>query len=73
MKFTSRKFLIALSGVLTGIATIINGNTIEGIVAVLIAIISYLAAEGYVDSKSANNTEEIVKDIAKYLKEKSDE
>ena len=48
-KFTSRKFLTALSGVITGIFLILMGDTTEGTTAVVSSVVAYLAAEGLVD------------------------
>ena len=54
-KFTSRKFIAMVAGVLTGIGVILSGQTTEGLTAVILSIISYLAAEGYIDSAIINN------------------
>lgn len=48
-KFTSRKFLVALGGILGGILLILTGNTAEGVTATVTAVIGYLAAEGLID------------------------
>ena len=50
-KLTSRKFLTALTGLITGILLIISGDTTEGTASVICAVISYCASEGYVDAK----------------------
>lgn len=55
-KFTSRKLLAAVAGILTGIALIISGNTVEGASAVITSIVAYIVAEGYIDSKAIKNT-----------------
>ena len=55
-KLTSRKFLLALSGVITGIMLIASGNTTEGTTALVTAIITYLISEGYIDAQAVNNT-----------------
>ena len=62
-KFTSRKFLAAIAGLLTGIALIVSGNTIEGASAVMTSIVAYIVAEGYVDGKAVQNTIEISQDV----------
>ena len=49
-KLTSRKFLMALSGVITGIFLIISGDATEGATAIISSIVSYCVAEGYVDA-----------------------
>ena len=50
-KFTSRKFLTALSGVVTGIFLILMGDTTEGATTVVSSVVAYLVAEGIIDSK----------------------
>lgn len=50
-KLTSRKFLTALTGLITGIILIIMGDTTEGITAVVSSVIAYCISEGYVDGK----------------------
>jgi len=50
-KFTSRKFLTALSGIVTGIFLILMGDTTEGATTVVSSVVAYLVAEGIVDSK----------------------
>lgn len=50
-KLTSRKFLTALSGLITGIFLIIMGDVTEGATAVISSVVAYCAAEGYVDGK----------------------
>lgn len=50
-KLTSRKFLTALTCLITGIILIVMGDTTEGVTAVVSAVVSYCAAEGYVDGK----------------------
>lgn len=62
-KFTSRKFLASVAGILTGIALIVSGNTVEGASAVITSIVAYIVAEGYVDSKAVKNTIEISQDV----------
>lgn len=50
-KLTSRKFLTALSGLITGIFLIIMGDVTEGATAVISSVVAYCVAEGYVDGK----------------------
>ena len=50
-KLTSRKFLAALTGLITGIILIISGDKTEGITAVVSSVVAYCAAEGYVDGQ----------------------
>ena len=63
MKFTSRKFLAAVAGVLTGIALIVTGNIVEGASTVITSVVAYIVAEGYVDGKAVKNTIEISQDV----------
>lgn len=49
-KFLSRKFLIALSGFISGIILIINHEVIAGTSSIIASVVSYLAAEGLIDS-----------------------
>ena len=63
-KFTSRKFLAMVAGVLTGIGVIIAGATAEGITAVIASVVSYLIAEGYIDAKAVNTVKDVVDDVA---------
>ena len=66
-KLTSRKFLMALAGVVTGVAIIVSGNMTEGVITLLTSAISYIVAEGYIDGKSvqniAENIIEVVEDV----------
>lgn len=55
-KFTSRKFIACLAGVLTGLGLILSQNTVEGATTVVVSIISYLAAEGLIDAAAVKNT-----------------
>lgn len=57
-KFKSRKFIAMIAGVLTGLGVIFSGQTTEGLTAVLVSIISYLAAEGYIDSSAVKSISE---------------
>ena len=68
-KFTSRKFITALAGVITGVGVICTGNTIEGIVAVIASVLAYLITEGYIDAKAVNVVDEVVKETKEKLKD----
>ena len=50
-KLTSRKFITALTGIITGILLIIGGNVTEGTTTLVSAVVAYCIAEGYVDGK----------------------
>lgn len=51
-KLTSRKFLMAVAGVISGIVLILNGDSTEGASAVVASVLGYLIAEGYIDGKA---------------------
>lgn len=48
-KFTSRKFLVAAAGIVSGVLLIVTGNTTEGVTAAVTSVVAYLAAEGLID------------------------
>ncbi len=48
-KFTSRKFLLAVGGLVGGIVLAALGNVSEGVTAAVTSVIAYLAAEGLID------------------------
>ena len=48
-KSGSRKFIVAVSGVVSGIVLIAGGNVTEGVTAIITSVVAYLAAEGLVD------------------------
>lgn len=54
-KLTSRKFLTAVTGLITGIILIISGETTEGVTAVVSSVIAYCITEGYIDANKFNN------------------
>ena len=51
-KLTSRKFMVAAAGIVSGVALIISGNATEGVSAIIASVIGYLVAEGYIDAKA---------------------
>lgn len=48
-KLTSRKFLVAAAGVVSGLILIISGNVEEGSATIIASAVAYLAAEGIID------------------------
>lgn len=72
-KFTSRKFLAMVAGVLTGIGVILEGSTVPGITAVIVAVVSYLIAEGYIDAKAVNTVKDVVDGVADEVEDKDEE
>lgn len=60
-KLTSRKFWLAVAGVVTGIAMTLGTETsdigiIAGAVTTLISAVTYIIIEGRVDAESVKNT-----------------
>lgn len=68
-KFTSRKFIVCLTGIITGVAVALSGNTVEGITTVLVSLISYLVAEGYIDAKAVEMGDKVIESVKENLKE----
>lgn len=67
--FTSRKFLLALVGIITGIVTILEGEMTAGAGLIGSSIIAYLIAEGMIDVQYAKEvtktTSEVLETISK--------
>lgn len=72
-KLMSRKLWVGIAGLATGISLIVSGNVIPGTVTVITSILGYLAAEGYIDAKSAQTIEEIVDEVTDVIEEKTAE
>ena len=70
-KLTSRKFLIAAAGVVSGIVLIANGNTTEGVTSIIASVVAYLAAEGLVDMAAVKKTVEQAETVADKMDETS--
>ena len=68
-KFTSRKFIVCLKGIITGVTVALSGNTVEGITTVLVSLISYLVAEGYIDAKAVEMGDKVIESVKENLKE----
>lgn len=71
-KFTSRKFIVCLTGILTGIGVALSGSVVEGVSTVLVSMITYLIAEGYIDAKAIDVSDEVIEQVKVNLKENSD-
>jgi len=63
-KITSRKFLAAITGIISGIVLIKTGSTSEGTALIGSSIVGYMIAEGYVDAKSAAASASAVATVA---------
>ena len=57
-KVSSRKFIVAVSGVVSGIVLVVNGSTTEGVTAIVTSVVAYLAAEGPVDMAAVKKQSE---------------
>ena len=57
-KVSSRKFIVAVSGVVSGIVLVVNGSTTEGVTAIVTSVVAYLAAEGLVDMAAVKEQSE---------------
>ena len=71
-KFTSRKFIVSIIGILIGILGIFNGQYAEGATMVCTSIIGYLVAEGYIDAKAVQQVIKVADEITDNLAEESD-
>ena len=61
-KVTSRKFLVAVAGILSGIALIASGNAEEGVTAIVSSVVAYMIAEGFIDAVAVKTKKEEVED-----------
>ncbi len=73
-RLMSRKFIVAISGIVGGIMLLVNDNVTEGFVAIISSVVAYIAAEGMVDMVSvknaAKNTQEIIGSISQDAEQK---
>lgn len=68
-KLTSRKFLVAVAGIVSGVVLIANGSTTEGVATVIASVIAYLAAEGYIDAAAVKQTTEKIEEAVEETEE----
>ena len=61
-KLTSRKFLLAVTGVISGVVLLINGQTTEGVATIISSVVAYLIAEGIIDAAAVKATADKVGD-----------
>lgn len=59
VKLTSRKFLVAVAGIISGICLLADGNAAEGTTMLVTSVVAYLAAEGLIDMAALKNAAEI--------------
>ncbi len=72
-KLTSRKFIAAVAGIITGVGVIASGNTTEGMVAVIASVIAYLVAEGYIDAKAVDIADSVIEETKDKLEGGTDD
>ena len=75
-KVTSRKFLAAVAGVLTGLAMVFGLDqdiitTVSGAVVALASVIVYIATEGKIDAAAVGEAAKKVEDARDALTDKS--
>lgn len=61
-KLTSRKFIVSVSGIISGVVLIASGSTTEGVTAVIASVVAYLIAEGYIDAKAVDVLDNVVEE-----------
>ena len=71
-KFGSRKFLVCLAGLITGLAVAFgaDGETVSalgGVVTSLVSLVTYIITEGKVDAAAVKKTEEEILKAAELL------
>ena len=64
-KFSSRKFIACIGGVVGGIVLILSGNALEGTAAVIASVVTYICAEAGIDKAAVKNTLESITDKLK--------
>ncbi len=67
-KLTSRKWWLAVAGLISGIIVIISGNqnianTVSGAIMTAASVVAYTLAEGFADAGNINTQEEEKKDV----------
>lgn len=68
-KLTSRKFLVAVAGIVSGVVLIANGSTTEGVATVIASVIAYLAAEGLIDAAAVKQTTDKIEEAVDEVEE----
>jgi hypothetical protein len=66
-KLTSRKFIVSVAGIISGIVTISVGNSAEGITVVIASVIAYLITEGYIDAKALDVADSVIEETKEKL------
>lgn len=66
-KFTSRKFLAAIAGIITGLAMVFGLDadvisTVSGAVVAVASVVTYITTEGKIDAEGVANAAEKIDD-----------
>ena len=61
-KLTSRKFLVSVAGIVSGIVLYANGSSTEGVATIIASVVGYLVAEGYIDAAAVKATTDKVEE-----------
>lgn len=64
-KLTSRKFWVAVAGLISGVVLIVSGNKVEGTSTLIASVVGYLLAEGIIDAKAVNTVIDSVEETTK--------
>lgn len=72
-KISSRKFIVSVSGIISGIVLIASGSTVEGVTAVIASVVAYLIAEGYIDAKAVDVLDDVVEETKDKLEKQEEE
>ena len=72
-KLISRKFIVSVSGIISGIVLITSGNTTEGVTAIIASVVAYLIAEGYIDAKAVDVLDDVVEETKDKLEGNNDD
>lgn len=72
-KFTSRKFLAAVAGVIVGLAMVfgLDESTISNVAGAVVSVssvVAYIVTEGRIDAKSVENAVESVENAVEAVK-----
>lgn len=62
-KYTSRKFIAALTGMIAGALMILSGNITEGTAAIVSSVVVYCIAEGIIDARTVKTMSEIAEEM----------
>lgn len=73
-KFSSRKFLAAVAGIVTGLAMVFGLDestisTVAGAVVSVASVVAYVITEGRVDAEGVNNAVESVQDAVEVVQD----